>query len=95
MDAETEIKKIIFKYLSPKDHQVFLFGSRAVGNNNTKSDYDVGILGPKEIPTLNLSAIREELENSNIVYKVDVVDFNRVSPRFKGLALKKIKLWTN
>lgn len=94
MDAAEEIKKIIFKYLPPREYQIFLFGSRAIGNHNPKSDYDVGILGKEPIPEQIIPAIEEELENSDIIYKVDVVDFNHVSPRFKELALKNIKLWT-
>lgn len=95
MDAQDEIKKIIFKHLSPKEYQVFLFGSRSEGNNNPKSDYDVGILGRQPVPTLTLMAIQEELENSDIIFKVDVVDFYQASPRFRELAMKNIKSWTN
>ena len=94
MDAEDAIKKIIFRHLSPKEYQIFLFGSRAVGKNQRFSDFDVGVLGPNEIPAGKLSLIEEELENSDVPYKVDVVDFYRVRPEFKKVALRHAKLWT-
>lgn len=94
MDAEREIKKIIFKYLPPREYQIFLFGSRAAGKNRPFSDYDIGVLGPRDLPIQNISLIEEELEESNIPYKVDVVDFNKVRPEFKKVALRHAKLWT-
>jgi hypothetical protein len=35
--------------------------------------------------------MQEELEESTIPYQIDVVDFKRVSPEFKNVALQKIE----
>jgi len=88
---ENEIKNIIFQFLDPKEYQVFIFGSRATGKAKKYSDYDIGILGKKSVPLNILAKINEALEESNLPYRVDVVDFSSVSKNFKEIALSKIK----
>jgi len=91
---ETNIKKIIFRHLSPKQYRIFVYGSRATNRARRWSDYDIGIIGKEKTPPAVLSNLSEELENSDIPVNVDVVDFHRVSDRFKNLALYKIIPWT-
>lgn len=76
------------------NYKLFIFGSRASGENQRWSDIDVGILGQEKIPGHALVKIEEELENSRIPFKIDVVDFKAVSAQFRTLALKNvIALW--
>lgn len=82
------VKETVSKYL-PKGYQVFVFGSRAKGQARRWSDVDVGILGGERVPLSALGLINEELENSDIPFKVDVVDFSRVSKGFREEALKE------
>lgn len=91
MLVKEKIKKIIFQFLDPNEYQVFIFGSRATGKAKKFSDYDVGIFGKKPAPWRILAAIEEALEESDLPYKVDVVDFSLVSAGFKKVALSKIK----
>lgn len=88
---KTQLKAIIHKYLKGDNYKTFIFGSRATGKLRHFSDFDLGILGQKKIPGHILEKIREDLENSSIPYKVDVVDFNKVSTEFRSLALRKIR----
>ncbi len=37
--------------------------------------------------------LKEKFENSNIPYKVEIVNFNIVSEEFKQEALKDIEIW--
>jgi len=90
-DAEKVIKEIIFKYLNPKEYRVFIFGSRATGKARKYSDYDIGILGKRPVPSVTKVLIEEALEESDLPFKVDIVDFTEVSERFKKVALSKIK----
>ena len=80
---ENEIKNIIFQFLDPEEYGVFIFGSRATGKAKKYSDYDIGILGTKSVPLNILAKINEALEESNLPYRVDVVDFSLVSKDFK------------
>ena len=89
--VELEIKKIIFQFLDPKKYKVFIFGSRAKGKARKYSDYDIGILGKRPLPSYLKVLIEEALEESNLPFKVDIVDFSNVSEDFKKVALKKIK----
>jgi predicted nucleotidyltransferase len=89
--VEKEIKEIIFRFLNPKEYQVFIFGSRATGKAKKYSDYDVGIWGKKPVPSHIMVLIEEAFEESDLPYKVDIVDFSLVSSKFKKIALSKIK----
>ena len=88
---EEEIKRIIYRFLNPKEYQVFVFGSRATGKAKKFSDFDIGILGKKSVPSIAKFLIEEALEESDLPYKVDIVDFSLVSNNFRKVALSKIK----
>jgi len=61
------------------------------GKGNERSDIDIGIQGAKPISVSASSEIEEEIENLPILYKIDVVDFSKVSEKFKQVALEKIE----
>ncbi|MFH1561146.1 MAG: nucleotidyltransferase domain-containing protein [Patescibacteria group bacterium] len=82
-----EIAGIVKKYLP--EHRVFIFGSRAQNKHFPSSDLDVGVMG-KQVVLGNIKVrIEEELENSDLPFKIDLVDFKTVSPEFCQLALQK------
>ena len=83
-----DIIEILKKYLDLAHYHVFFFGSRSSGNGTDRSDIDVGVDGPR-IPTNTWLIIREEFENFPLLYKIEIVDFNRVSPRFREVALQQ------
>lgn len=89
--SEEKLKKqilgIISKYVDLKDYRIFLFGSRVSGKSTERSDIDIGIEGPIQIPRETMTKIREEIENLPTLYKIDLVDFKRVAPDFKEVAL--------
>lgn len=87
--VKSQIKTTVKKYLPSEDYKLFIFGSRATGENRRFSDLDLGILGPKIMPSHVKVKIEEELENSRIPYKIDVVDFKKVSDEFRKLALRE------
>ncbi len=82
-----EILNTISKYLDTSKYRVFFFGSRVSGTNNQYSDIDVGIEGHNEIPREIMSKIKEDIENLPILYKIEVVDFKKVSSDFREVAL--------
>lgn len=87
-EAQNQIKTIIRKYLPEDKYKAFIFGSRATGENLKWSDIDVGIEGKEPIPIMTKVDIEEKLENSDIPYIVDLVDFSHTSGKFRELALK-------
>jgi predicted nucleotidyltransferase len=68
--------------------RVFFFGSRVGGGARTRSDFDVGILGKKQLSASLFYKLEDELEELPTLFKIDLVDLARVSERFKQEALR-------
>ena len=85
-----EIKKILWRHLDRKKYRAFVYGSRAVGDSFKWSDVDVGIEGDKPIPMTEWTDIEDDLEQSNIPFMVEVVDFKRVDKDFYKRAKQKV-----
>lgn len=79
------VKEIVGKYLSGKK-TIFLFGSRAMGSNAEHSDYDFGVDAGDKIPLELMCKMKDELERLPTLYRIDLVDFQRVSAAFYEFA---------
>jgi predicted nucleotidyltransferase len=90
-----EARRIVRAGLRGHPAQVYLFGSWATGNNRRTSDIDIAILPAEPLPEDILSGIREALEESLVVYPVDVVDLSRVSPQFRERVVKEGVDWSD
>ena len=89
----SELKKLVLDFLKNEKVKIFIFGSRARGDNQYNSDVDIGLIPRGNIDTIKISLLKEKVENSNIPYKVQIVNFNDVSEDFKNEALKDITVW--
>lgn len=89
-----EILDLIGKQIDLRTHKVFFFGSRVSGGGNERSDIDIGIEGPQEIPLELLGRIREGIENLPTLYKIEIVDFNTASNEFREVALQHTEVLT-
>ncbi len=88
------LKDILGQIFVTGEVEMVLFGSRARGDYLKTSDIDLGILPQGELDERKLILLREKLENSNIPYKVDVVDFSKVSKEFAEKALEEgVVIW--
>ena len=83
-----DLKKFLEENLKRKNVKVHLFGSRAKGNYSQHSDIDIAIEGD-----VNISLLREIIEESNLPQKVDMVDMKYISDEFKQEILKHGKRW--
>lgn len=92
-DSLNKIKKIILEYFNDYNCRIFLFGSRARGDNYEFSDIDIGFIADKEIDRKKLTLLREKFEHMNVPYKIEFVDFFNVSDKFKDEAFKQIVIW--
>ena len=92
IDLDGKIIETIRRHWHPSRCRIFLFGSRALGTTDPRSDIDIGIESPDKIPLEVLGEIKEELEGLPVLQKFDVVDFSRIDPGFKAIALKTIRL---
>lgn len=89
-DQLSIVKKIVFKYLDPHDYSVFIFGSRASGQQKKYSDIDLGIESKKPVKSSTIIAMQQEFEDSDLPFTVDIVDFTKVSERFKKVAKQRM-----
>lgn len=86
-----QILAIMDNYLDLNDYRVFFFGSRVKGDNFPRADIDLGVDGSRTIPAKIKIEIKEDLEKIPILYKIDFVDFQNTSKRFRREALKNIE----
>jgi predicted nucleotidyltransferase len=90
-----QITAILRRALGGKSCAAYLFGSRATGAAQPASDFDVAVLADEDI-SRELSAARDLLEESNIPFKVDLVDLRLAAPAFRRAAQAQgILLWKN
>ena len=78
-----QIRQIIQGRLAKYPVRLFLFGSHATGRAHSASDVDIAVLPERELPLDLLSQVREDLEQSNVLYKVDLVDISRTDEVFR------------
>jgi len=88
------IREIILSRLQDHPVKVYLFGSHATGRAAPASDIDVAILPEGSLPTGLLSRVREEIENSNVPYRVDLVDLSQTDEAFRRRVLNEGIRWT-
>ena len=77
-----QVREIIINRLKGYEIELFLFGSQTRGESSQPSDIDVGVLPKQPLPQNLLSEIREELEESNIPYPVELIYLSKVSHKF-------------
>ena len=78
-----------------KKFEVYLFGSRARGDEQEGSDADLAISG-EEIDRSDLSLIREQWEYSTIPMMLDLVDLKDIGSALSSQIEKgKVLLWTS
>jgi len=81
------------KHLSGiKGIEFFLFGSRVSGKHHSKSDYDFGIIASAKLDIRKFSALQEDLENLPVLQQIEVVDFSKVTNRFREIAVQHVKI---
>ncbi len=89
-----EILEIIGKRLDLSKYKIFFFGSRVEGKGNERSDIDIGIDGSEPAPAKIMFEIEDEIDALPTLYKIEVVDFKRVSSDFYQVALQHTEALT-
>ncbi|MES2614947.1 MAG: nucleotidyltransferase domain-containing protein [Bdellovibrionota bacterium] len=84
------IKNIIHQYLP--NCEVRVFGSRITSKFKKFSDIDLALVTPNKIDFGVLSSIKSDFEESDLPYRVDVLDWNAISPEFKQVIEKSYEV---
>ncbi|MDR0306198.1 MAG: nucleotidyltransferase domain-containing protein [Chitinispirillales bacterium] len=86
--SETEEKTVIdiISRVAP-DCDVFMFGSRYLRTHKDHSDLDLAFALPQgaKLTLARLGEIKDAFCESNLVFRVDVVDYNGVEPYFREI----------
>ena len=67
------------------DRKVVAFGSRATWSAKDYSDLDLAIMGDEPLSLDVISALAERLGESDLPFKVDLVDWARIDERFRDI----------
>jgi predicted nucleotidyltransferase len=81
-DEAAIVRRVLAAHL-PKGAQAFIFGSRAVGGAGPYSDLDLALAGDRPLSFDILGQIAEALSESDLPYKVDIVDLATTEPAFR------------
>ena len=86
----SKIKEILQKHLNLNE-KVFVFGSSV--ENEKFGDVDLAIVSEQAVDDKILRHVREDLEESTLPYKFDLVDINQTNDPFRTRVLNGPKLW--
>lgn len=90
---EDRYKKQILDICSKRlgaNYELYLFGSRARGDDNPASDIDLAVKLPRD--TLHgavLLTLAEDFEASTIPFKIDFLDIDNISKEIKNSILSE------
>lgn len=80
--AEAQEVRAILKRRLPVEVGVYVFGSRAGGRVRRMSDLDLLLDGSAPLGVRLLQDLAEDFEESDLPWKVDLVDRNAIGPEF-------------
>src|SRR5258708_2650064 len=73
--------------------KIYLFGSRARGNNSERSDIDIALDAGKPLLPRDVDEVKSMFKESNIRYNIDVVDFHQINEAMRNEILKDRIIW--
>lgn len=68
---------------------VYAFGSRVSFTAKPHSDLDLVLVEKEEVPIQRIHLLEEAFANSDLPFRVDVLDWNAISPTFRQIIRKK------
>lgn len=83
INTEPRHLAIIQKILNQYDYSFYVFGSRATEKVKPLSDLD--LCYKEDIPEQDIIKLEEEFEESDLPYKVDLVNYNTCNAEFKKI----------
>lgn len=86
--------EIIYKILRSRvpDREVRVFGSRVSGTVKKYSDIDIVVIGKTKLSENVLYSLKEDFRESDLPFRVDVLDWNGISKKFQRIIEKKYEV---
>ena len=69
--------------------EVRAFGSRANGKAEKFSDLDIVIMSETSVPSAKMTSLRDAFSESNLPFRVDVLDWSSVGGEFRNIISRK------
>ena len=77
------IKNILKNHIS--NGKVYIFGSRVKDTNKKFSDIDIAIDINRKLTLNEMSRLKDDFEESDLIYITDIIDYNAVSDSFRNI----------
>lgn len=77
------IKSILQKHAPGAE--VRAFGSRVAGTAKRYSDLDLVIVGKNEVAASVLEKIKEDFQESDVPFRIDILDWHKISKEFRDI----------
>lgn len=71
------------------EYAVWLFGSRATNHCKPFSDIDIAVIASEKIDENRIAKLKYALSESNLPYKIDIVEFSTVDTAFQAIIQNK------
>ena len=88
IDLPAEQRKLVWQILRanlPPAAKFWVFGSRATGRARRYSDLDLAIDAGRRLTLDELAGLSEAFSDSDLPYKVDIVDWQGIADGFRGI----------
>ncbi len=76
----------VVKAALPPNAKIYVFGSRATWTTKDSSDLDLAIDAGRRLTPKETTELAEAFDDSNLPYRVDVVDMHNVTDSFKAIS---------
>lgn len=86
LHVEQRHMDMIHRILAPYECRFYAFGSRVTGKNKAFSDLDIFFF--ENISSADIVKLEAAFEESDLPFKVDIIDFKKCDHLFQGIMLK-------
>ena len=83
-------QRILAEYVG--GFEVRAFGSRITGKTKAHSDLDIAVIANNKIQRRVKTLLREAFEESDLPFRVDLIDYNAVSDEFRAIIDSKYEI---
>ncbi|MCE1246445.1 MAG: nucleotidyltransferase domain-containing protein [Firmicutes bacterium] len=87
LNIKAEHLKIVMDILSRQvpEYEARAFGSRVNGTARQYSDLDIVLVGKEKLSIAQLAKIEEAFQESDLPFRVDILDWKRISDEFREI----------
>jgi len=75
------VRNILLKHVP--NNEVWIFGSRITDKIKPYSDLDLVVISKFPLAIMTMALMKEEFSESNLPFKVDILDWTQITPEFK------------